>query len=58
LSDIVEDLAAGASTAVAFANLDVAKGSLYQVKLTVRINGDIALENNEWEMKFIWNAES
>ncbi len=57
-SDIVEDLAAGASTAVAFANLDVAKGSLYQVKLTVRINGDIALENNEWEMKFIWNAES
>jgi len=58
LSDVVEDLVAGASTAVAFANLDVEKGSLYQVKLTVRINGDIALENNEWEMKFIWNAES
>ncbi|MFV2000349.1 MAG: hypothetical protein ACC654_08325 [Acidimicrobiia bacterium] len=58
LSDVIDDLAAGASTAVAFANLDVEKGSLYQLKLTVTINADIAQDNNEWEMKFIWNAES
>jgi hypothetical protein len=58
LSDVIDDLAAGASTAVAFANLDVEKGSLYQLKLTVTINADIAQDNNEWEMKLIWNAES
>jgi len=58
LSEVIDDLAAGASSAVTFANLEVDKGSLYQVKLTVRINGDITLDNNEWEMKFIWNAES
>ncbi len=58
MSDTVTDLKAGASTTVMFPDLDIVKGSLYQITLAVKINGDILPDNNEWEMKFIWNAES
>ncbi|MCL1595084.1 MAG: hypothetical protein M3132_12100 [Actinomycetia bacterium] len=58
LSDVVTDLKAGSSTTVMFPDLDIVKGSLYQVTLAVTINGDILPDNNEWEMKFIWNTES
>ncbi len=56
--DVVIDLVAGASTTVRFENLEIEPGGLYQAKVTVTISDDIDLENDVWDLTFIWNAES
>jgi hypothetical protein len=57
-TEVVDDLAAGASTTVLFDDLEIAAGGLFQAKLTVTVSGDINAENDVWELVFIWNAES
>ena len=57
-SQIVTDLGAESSTTVVFSNVDIAPGGLYQVKVTATIDEDIDPDNDEWEMTFIWRAES
>ncbi len=54
----VETLAAGASTTVAFSDLGVVPGGLYQATLSVTIPDDVAPDNDTWTMTFIWNGES
>jgi hypothetical protein len=53
-----EALVAGASTTVAFTDLGIAPGGLYQVTLSVRIPDDVDTSNDTWTMTFIWNGES
>ena len=57
-SEVIDGLAAGASTTVLFDDLEITAGGLYQAKLTVTVAGDINAENDVWELVFIWNAES
>ena len=57
-SELVTDLAAGSSTTVTFADVDIAPGGLYQVKVSVTIPEDIDPDNDGWEMTFIWKDES
>ncbi len=54
----VRNLTAGASTTVTFGEIDISPGGLYQAKVTVTIENDIDPDNDEWEMIFIWRAES
>jgi hypothetical protein len=57
-SELVTDLVAGSSTSVTFADVAIAPGGLYQVKVSVTIPEDIDPENDVWEMTFIWKDES
>jgi hypothetical protein len=57
-SELVTDLVAGSSTSVTFADVDIAPGGLYQVKVSVTIPEDIDPDNDVWEMTFIWKDES
>jgi len=57
-SQTIVDLAAGSSTSVTFVDVSVTPGGLYQVRVTVTIPDDIDLDNNVWEMTFIWRSES
>jgi hypothetical protein len=57
-SEIVTDLVAGSSTTVIFADVEIAPGGLYQVKVSVTIPEDIDSDNDVWEMTFIWRDES
>jgi len=57
-TDVVDGLAAGASTTVMFDDLEITAGGLFQAKLTVTVTDDINAENDVWELVFIWNAES
>ncbi|MEN8040722.1 MAG: hypothetical protein ABFR95_04380 [Actinomycetota bacterium] len=54
----ITDLVAGSSTTVVFSDVDVVPGSLYQAKVIATIADDIYLDNNVWEMVFLWRAES
>ena len=54
----ITDLIAGASTTVTFSDVDIRPGSLYQVKITLEIEDDIDLDNNVWDMRFLWRGES
>jgi hypothetical protein len=58
LDQTVDSLAAGASTTLSFADLDITPGGLYQVSLSVTIGGDIRNDNDAWTMTFIWNSET
>lgn len=57
-SRTVTDLLAGASTTVTFEMVNITPGGLFQSKVTVTIPEDIDLENNVWDMTFIWRSES
>lgn len=57
-TSIIDSIDGGAATTVAFADLDLTPGGLYQATLTVRIPIDNDLDNNEWTLTFIWNEES
>lgn len=51
-------LTAGASTSIVFADLEITPGGLYQVTVSVTIEGDADPDNDRWSMTFIWNEES
>ena len=51
----IESLAAGASTTVAFEDLPLTPGGLYQATIVVTIEDDNDLDNNTWSITFIWN---
>lgn len=58
VTETVDELLAGASTTVAFADLDVTPDGLYQATVTVTIEGDADPSNDSWTMTFIRNGES
>jgi len=57
-SQVIPALDVGSSTTVSFDAIEVQPGGLYQANLTVSIDGDIDLTNDNWTMTFLWNAES
>ena len=54
----IDQLAAGASTTVTFAELPFAPGGLFQVTASATIPNDMNPENDMWTLTFIWNDES
>ena len=54
----IDSLAGGSSTTVAFDDLGIAPGGLYEATVTVRIATDNDLDDNVWSFTFIWNEES
>jgi hypothetical protein len=57
-TDVVNELTGGTSTTVTFDDVEIEPGGLYRAVLTATISVDIQADNNEWDMTFIWNAES
>jgi hypothetical protein len=57
-SQTVTDLTAGSSTTVTFTDLAIAPGRVYQARVVGTVAEDIDLDNNVWEMTFIWRDES
>lgn len=58
VEQVSSEIASGGSTTVAFDDLAIAPGGLYQATVSVTIEGDNRPDNDAWSMTFIWNAES
>jgi hypothetical protein len=58
LVETIVDLGGGSSSSVMFPDLSITPGSLYQVKLTVRIAVDSRPDDDTWDIRFIRNEAS